>query len=53
MTMMVIGSAFGPLPFALAYDWFGGYSQIILLMALFPLLGMIASFVSPAPKREI
>jgi MFS family permease len=53
MTMMVVGSAFGPLPFALAYDWFGGYTQIILLMALFPLLGMIASFISPAPKKEI
>lgn len=53
MSMMVIGSAFGPLPFALAYDWFGGYTQILLVMAVFPLLGMIASFTSPAPEKEL
>lgn len=51
MTMMVIGSAFGPLPFAIFYDLFGGYTEIIIIMMLFPLLGSIASFLSPAPKK--
>jgi MFS family permease len=52
MTVMVIGSAFGPLPFAIAYDWFGGYTEIIWLMMIFPLLGSLASFASPPPKKQ-
>jgi sugar phosphate permease len=52
MTTMVIGSAFGPLPFGVAYDMFGGYNEIIIFMMLFPLLGMIASFTSPAPEKK-
>jgi MFS family permease len=51
MTTMVIGSAFGPLPFGIAYDIFGGYSEIIILMMLFPLLGIAAALASPQPKK--
>lgn len=50
MTSMVIGSAFGPLPFGLAYDYFGGYKEIIYIMMAFPLLGAIAAWLSPPPK---
>ncbi|WP_202080739.1 MFS transporter [Caldalkalibacillus salinus] len=53
MTVTVIGSAFGPLPFGLAYDMFGGYSEIILLMTLFPLLGACAAFFSPTPNKAV
>jgi sugar phosphate permease len=53
MTTTVIGSAFGPLPFGVAYDMFGGYNEIIIFMMLFPLLGMIAAFISPAPKKRM
>jgi sugar phosphate permease len=53
MTTMVIGSAFGPLPFGVAYDMFGRYNEIIIFMMLFPLLGMIAAFTSPAPKKKV
>ena len=51
MTAMVIGSAFGPLPFGAAYDIFGGYTQVLWLMVLFSLLGSLASWLSPPPKR--
>lgn len=50
MTSMVIGSALGPLPFGLAYDIFGGYNEILIIMMAFPLLGALASFASPAPE---
>ncbi|MCM3594187.1 MFS transporter [Metabacillus idriensis] len=52
MTVTVIGSAFGPLPFGVAYDLFGGYQEIILIMMLFPVLGVIASLLSPKPIKK-
>lgn len=51
-TVMVIGSAFGPLPFALAYDQFGSYQEILYMMMLFPLIGMIFSFISKKPVKK-
>lgn len=51
-TIMVIGSAFGPLPFALAYDRFGSYQEIIYVMMVFPLLAMIFSFISKKPQKS-
>ncbi|SCY79727.1 hypothetical protein SAMN03080606_02530 [Alkaliphilus peptidifermentans DSM 18978] len=53
MTAMVIGSSLGPLPFGYAYDVFGGYKEILLFMMIFPILGSLSSFVSPAPKDPI
>ena len=50
-TTMVIGSAFGPLPFGIAYDVFGGYTEILLIILIFPILGTIAAFMSPPPKK--
>jgi MFS family permease len=51
LSIMVVGSAFGPLPFALSYDWFGGYHEIIIGMMLLPLLGILAALSSPAPEK--
>lgn len=51
MSAMVVGSAFGPLPFGIAFDWFGGYTEIILIMAIFPLLGSLAALLSPPPEK--
>ncbi|SNS06864.1 Sugar phosphate permease [Anaerovirgula multivorans] len=52
MTSMVIGSALGPLPFGFAYDIFGSYKEIILLMTIFPLLASLAAVFSPPPKYK-
>lgn len=52
MATMVLGSALGPLPFGVAYDWFGGYREILLLMMLFPALAAAAALISPPPKKE-
>ncbi|WP_349409805.1 MFS transporter [Pseudalkalibacillus sp. SCS-8] len=51
MTTMVIGSAFGPLPYGFAYDLFGGYSEILLLTMIFPIIGFIFSIISPKPNK--
>ena len=51
-TTMVIGSAFGPLPFGIAFDLFGGYTEILLIILIFPILGMIAAFLSPPPRKQ-
>lgn len=52
MTVIVLASSLGPLPFGFAFDMFQSYSQIIGIMLIFPLLGSIASFVSPKPMYE-
>ncbi|WP_070121659.1 MFS transporter [Bacillus marinisedimentorum] len=49
-TTMVIGSAFGPLPFGIAYDMFGSYTEIIMIVMLLPLLGAIAALAAPPPR---
>ncbi|KGP90094.1 MFS transporter [Pontibacillus chungwhensis BH030062] len=51
-TIMVLGSAFGPLPFGLYFDWFGGYEGILWIMILFPLIAMIFSLLSPKPSYQ-
>ncbi|MGP4081254.1 MFS transporter [Pseudalkalibacillus sp. R45] len=51
MTTMVIGSAFGPLPYGFAYDLFGGYTEILLLTMIFPILGFIFALISPKPVK--
>ncbi|YCA13480.1 MFS transporter [Bacillus sp. AK128] len=49
MAVMVIGSAFGPLPFGIAYDFFGGYEEILLIMMIFPALAAVAAFLAKKP----
>ncbi|WP_188207804.1 MFS transporter [Alkalibacillus aidingensis] len=51
-SVMVIGSALGPLPFGIFYDWQGGYSEILLLTLILPLLAAIFAFTSPAPEKK-
>lgn len=52
MIVTVIGSACGPLPFGFAYDFFGGYTQIIWIMAIFPAIAIITSLLSTKPKHK-
>ncbi|WP_310793591.1 MFS transporter [Salipaludibacillus neizhouensis] len=52
-TVTVCASAFGPLPFGIAYDLFGGYQEILLLTLIFPALGLTASLLSPKPHKNI
>jgi len=49
VSFMVLGSALGPLPFGAAYDYFGGYREVLLVSMILPILASLASFISPAP----
>nr|WP_289215313.1 MFS transporter [Halobacillus campisalis] len=51
-TVMVLGSAFGPLPFGIFFDWFGGYQEILWLMILLPVLALVFSLLSPKPSYK-
>ncbi|WP_406945406.1 MFS transporter [Halobacillus sp. SY10] len=51
-TVMVVGSALGPLPFGLFFDWLGGYQEVILLTILFPVTAGILALLSSQPKYE-
>jgi MFS family permease len=53
MTTLVVGSAFGPLPFGIAYDVFGGYRQILFIMMVFPVLAIFAALASPKPRKLV
>ncbi|APH03745.1 MFS transporter [Bacillus weihaiensis] len=51
MTMMVIGSAFGPLPFGVAFDLFHGYTEILLITLILPIAAVIASLLAKKPQK--
>ncbi len=52
MIFMVVGSAFGPLPFGFAFDVFGSYSQVLWLMMLFPAAAIWAGAQAVPPRWE-
>ena len=52
MTAMVVLSAFGPMPFGLAYDWFGGYGEILFLMVALSFVSAVLAFFAIPKKKE-
>lgn len=52
MTMMVIGSAFGPLPFGVAFDMFHGYEEILLATLILPAAAAIAAISTKQPVKS-
>lgn len=52
MTASVIASAIGPVPFGFAFDTFGAYTEALLLMMVFPAVGIVAALISPKPVRN-
>ncbi|MBT2681583.1 MFS transporter [Bacillus sp. ISL-35] len=53
MTVTVLGSALGPLPFGLAYDYFGGYEEILLITIILPILGITVSLLAKKPVKDV
>ena len=49
-SFMIIGAALGPLPLGMAFDQWGGYTEILYLIIVFPLFGLIAALTSPSPN---
>ncbi|MFN2341388.1 MAG: MFS transporter [Halanaerobium sp.] len=46
----VIGAALGPFPIGFAYDYFGGYTEILWLMFIFPVLAVAAAYFARVPE---
>jgi len=51
-SVMVLGSAVGPLPFGLAFDILGNYTQVIWWSMLFPVIGIIVSLLARKPTIQ-
>ncbi|MGM8366611.1 MFS transporter [Virgibacillus sp. W0181] len=51
VTMMVLGSAFGPLPFGVGFDVFHSYTPVLLATLFFPALGLVAAFIAKKPMK--
>jgi MFS family permease len=51
-TAMVIGSAFGPIPFGWSYDQFGNYNFMLILSVMIWLAGAILAFFAVPPQRK-
>jgi MFS transporter, OFA family, oxalate/formate antiporter len=50
-TIVIVGSALGPVPLGLARDALGSYNQALLILAIFPMLLGIASLFTPRPEK--
>src|SRR5690606_2463286 len=52
MAMVVTGSALGPLPLGIAFDLFGGYTEILWALMIFPIFGIWAALPAHPQKNE-
>lgn len=51
VTMGVLGSAFGPLPFGVGFDWFQSYTPVLLMTLIFPAIGVISALIAKKPTK--
>ncbi|RCW71995.1 MFS transporter [Saliterribacillus persicus] len=52
VTMGVIGSSLGPLPFGVGFDIFHSYTPVLLMTAIFPVIGIIAAIIAKKPNKS-
>lgn len=48
----LIGSALGPLPYGAAFDFFGGYREILMISATLPAAAAVAALMIRRPARS-
>ena len=53
MMISVMASAFGPMPFGLCYDLFGGYREVMIGSMVIVGLGMVAAALAKQPSRPV
>ncbi|WP_138417879.1 MFS transporter [Aquibacillus sediminis] len=51
VTMGVLGSAFGPLPFGVGFDLFQSYTPILLISLVFPVIGILSALIAKKPDK--
>ncbi|SDQ07687.1 MFS transporter [Virgibacillus salinus] len=52
MTMVVLGSSLGPLPFGAGFDLFHNYTPVLLASLTFPLIGLICAITARKPQKD-
>ncbi|TMN22205.1 MFS transporter [Lentibacillus cibarius] len=51
MTMVVIGSSLGPLPFGAGFDLFHNYTPVLLVSLAFPIIGAVCAISAKRPEK--
>ncbi|WP_158701727.1 hypothetical protein [Lentibacillus sp. Marseille-P4043] len=51
MTIIVLGSAFGPLPFGVGFDTFHSYTLVLVFSLIFPIIGIVCSLLAKKPNK--
>ncbi|MGY0691853.1 hypothetical protein ACW2QC_03560 [Virgibacillus sp. FSP13] len=51
MTIVVLGSAFGALPFGVGFDTFHSYTLVLVLSLIFPIVGIVCSLLAKKPDK--
>jgi predicted MFS family arabinose efflux permease len=51
-TILILGSALGPMPFGIARDWLGSYNSALTIAALIPLSLGVTSLLVKRPKKS-
>ncbi|MFA9557253.1 MFS transporter [Evansella sp. AB-rgal1] len=51
VTMGVIGSSLGPLPFGVGFDLFNSYTPVLLGILIFPVIGVVCSLIAKKPVK--
>lgn len=51
MTMVVIGSSLGPLPFGAGFDIFHNYTPVLLASLAFPVIGILCAVSAKRPDK--
>ncbi|WP_307893022.1 MFS transporter [Bacillus swezeyi] len=52
MAVMVVGSAFGPLPLGVGFDFFHSYTPVLLLLMILPGAGFICALLAKKPVKQ-
>lgn len=53
MTVVVLGSSLGPLPFGAGFDLFHSYTPILLVTLIFPVIGLISALIAKKPEKAL
>ena len=52
VTMTVLGSSLGPLPFGVGFDLFHSYTPVLLASLIFPVIGMVCAILAKKPNKS-
>ncbi len=51
MTIVIVGASLGPLPFGVAFDLWGGYSEALMILSVLPAAFAVLVFFTRPPEK--